>query len=207
MKRKLLMLILACISISFGFAQTISMTGYGGYTFQDRLNYGNAYGYLNESGHWGVSLEGINRRRDGIELLYQQQLTHVPVYYLTLPNSQVNSGNDKTVMSYLVLNAMHHFMMGPVEPYVGIGIGAGFINNKSYSNETRFAWDAKLGLEFKVSPVVGIKVQAQLFSIVQAAGGSFYVSQDGSVTSVTSYSSIFQFGFSSGLCFNFANAD
>ncbi|HXB30021.1 MAG TPA: P44/Msp2 family outer membrane protein [Puia sp.] len=207
MKRILPILILASITGFFGSAQTISLTGYGGYTFQERLNYGNAYGYLNESGHWGVSLEGINGRGDGIELLYQQQPTHVPVYYLALPNTQVNAGKDKTVMSYLMLNAMHHFMMGPVEPYGGIGIGAGFINNKSYSNETRFAWDAKLGLNFKVSPAVGIKVQAQLFSIIQAAGGSFYVGQDGSVTSVTSYSSIYQFGFSAGLCFNFENAD
>jgi hypothetical protein len=32
-------------------AQTISLTGFGGYTFQDKVSFANAYGYIKESGH------------------------------------------------------------------------------------------------------------------------------------------------------------
>ncbi len=204
MEKKLPVLLLACVTYLFGSGQSVALTGYGGYTFQDKMTFGNAYGYLQESGHWGVSVEGINGQGRGIELLFQQQLTHAPLYYFAFPNVQINPGTDQSTVSYLMLNGVNHFMEGSVQPYAGLGLGAAFINNKSYSSETRFAWDAKLGVNFKISPVVGIKVQAQLFSIVQASGGAFYVSQNGSVVTVTSYSSIYQFGFSGGLCFDFA---
>lgn len=184
-------------------AQILSLTGFGGYTFRDKINFGNAYGYLNAAGHWGLSVEGIKPSGHAIELLFQQQRTHTPLYYYALPNNQINTNADQTTISYLMLNGVRYLMMPSVQPYFGLGLGAAFIDNKSYSSETKFAWDAKLGVKFKASPMIGIKLQAQLFSVIQAAGGGFYYGTGGSAVVISSYSSIYQFGFSGGICLDF----
>ena len=183
-------------------AQTFSINGFAGYNFQDQVNFGNAYGYIKDGGFWGVSLEGINRTGSGIELLYQQQNTHAPIYYYNT-GLQANKDKDNVVLSYIMVNGVHYLKANPhVEPYAGLGIGAGIASAQSGSSASKFAWDLKLGLKFKPGSTVGIKIQAQLFSVVQASGGGFYVGTGGAGVGVSSYSTIYQFGFTGGLCFD-----
>src|SRR5450631_839307 len=108
-------LIFSCIILLFGlsaFSQHISVNAFGGYTFRDRINFGNAYAYLNAGGIWGASIEGVNARGTGLELLYQYQSTKIPVYG-TPGNSQLNTGNDGAVISYLLLNFEQYYMNNP----------------------------------------------------------------------------------------------
>jgi opacity protein-like surface antigen len=204
MKKLLFLLVCLCFISLFASAQTFSITGFGGYTFRDKVSFGNAYGYLQEAGHWGVSLEGIRPDGHGIELLFQHQSTHTPLYFYAAPNSQININTDQTYLSYIMLNAVHYFLMpATVQPYGGLGIGMAIIDNKAYSTQTKFAWDAKFGVKFKASPVIGIKLQTQIFSIVQASGSGFYVGTGGAIIAVSSYSTIYQFGFTGGICFDF----
>ena len=182
-------------------AQTFSINGFGGYNFRDQVNFGNVYGYIKDGGFWGVSLEGINRTGSGIELLYQQQNTQVPLYYYNtgLP---YNKNHNGAVLSFIMVNGLHYLKVNPhVEPYGGLGIGVGIANGESGS-ASKFSWDAKLGVKFKPGSTVGIKIQAQLFSVVQAVGGGIYIGSGGGGVGVSSYSTIYQFGFTGGLCFD-----
>jgi opacity protein-like surface antigen len=201
--KKFLVLLLSFTAIcGITQAQTISINGFGGYNFQDQVNFGSVYGYVKEGGFWGVSLEGINKQGSGIELLYQQQNTQVPLY---LYNTGVAANKDKTgaVISYIMLNGMRYLKNNEkVEPYAGLGIGAGITSPESGSSSSKFAWDLKLGVKFKPGSTVGIKIQAQLFSVVQASGAGFYVGTGGAGVGVSSYSTIYQFGFVGGLCFD-----
>ena len=184
-------------------AQTFSINGFGGYNFPDQVNFGNVYGKIHDGGFWGVSAEGISRQGHGIELLYQQQNTSVPLYTYNggLP---ANKDKDGAVISYVMLNGIQ-YMEGNdhVLPYGGLGIGVGIVSPESGTSSSKFAWDLKLGVKFKPSSTIGIKIQAQLFSIVQASGGGFYVGTGGGGVGVSTYSSIYQFGFMGGLTFDF----
>jgi len=211
--KKGIIVIFGCLLISGPMmAQTFSITGFGGYTFQDKVNFSNAYGYINAGGHWGLSLEGINREGHAFEILYQQQNTHAPLYDYG-SGFKLNPEKDNVALSYIMANALHYMMYNPrVQPYGGLGIGAAIIKSDGkdligtpYSeSSTKFAWDAKLGVKIKAGDVVGIKLQAQIFSVVQAAGAGFYGGTGGSGAYVSSYSSIYQFAFTGGLCFDFA---
>jgi hypothetical protein len=184
-------------------AQTLSVTGYGGYTFQDKVSFSNAYGYVTDGGHWGVSAEGISRSGNGAEILYQQQNTRTPMYYYNSPGEQINKDADQATVSYIMLNGIRYLPRQKIQPYGGLGLGIAILSSKSYSSQTKFAWDAKIGAKLKASSRLGIKLQAQLYSIVQAAGGDFYAGTGGSGFSANSYSSIYQFGFSGGICLDF----
>jgi len=122
-------------------------------------------------------------------------------YYNTgLP---ANKDNDQAILSYIMVNGLHYVKVNPhLQPYGGIGIGVGIASPQSGSSFSKFAWDLKLGLKIKPGSVVGIKLQAQLFSVVQASGGGFYIGSGGAAVGVSSYSSIYQFGFTGGLCFD-----
>ena len=102
MKKTLITSVILIIAVA-GYSQHLSINAFGGYTFRDKINFGNAYAYINEGGFWGVSLEGVNQQGTGVELLYQYQSTKIPAY--TYPgNIQQNPGQDGAVISYLLLN-------------------------------------------------------------------------------------------------------
>ena len=66
-----------------------------------------------------------------------------------------------------------------VEPYGGILLGLAIYDNKNLTideptGSTIFAWGLRLGLNIWLAERVGIKMQAQLLSAVQARGEGFY---------------------------------
>jgi opacity protein-like surface antigen len=187
------------------FSQYISINAFGGYTFRDKINFGNAYAYLNAGGIWGASIEGVNMRGTGLELLYQYQSTKIPLY--TYPgNVQQNATNDGAVISYLLLNFEQYYMNNPkIEPYGGLGLGAAFYKGDfaGSTSETKFAWDIKAGVKFNTSSSFGIKIGAQLLSSTQVTGAGFYVGYPGYVYPYNTYATILQFSFTGGLVFSF----
>jgi opacity protein-like surface antigen len=205
MKKTLITSVILIIA-AVGYSQHLSINAFGGYTFRDKINFGNAYAYLNGGGFWGVSVEGVNQQGTGVELLYQYQKTNVPIY--TYPgNVQQNAGQDGAVVSYLLLNFEQYMMNNPkIQPYGGIGLGAAFYQGDfpGSSSETKFAWDLKAGIKFKASSSVGIKIGAQLLGSAQATGTAFYSPGFGApVYPYTTYATILQFSFLGGLVFDF----
>lgn len=194
MKKALITSVILFIAAA-GYSQHLSLNLYGGYTFRDRLNFGNAYAYINAGGVWGASVEGVNQQGTGLELQYQYQRTNVPAY--SYPgNNQLNNNTTATI-SYLMLNFEQYYMNNPkIQPYGAIGLGAAFFTGSSSS--TKFAWDIKAGVKFKASDAVGIKIGAQLLGSAQATGTAWYYGYP-----YTTYATILQFSFIGGLVFDF----
>jgi hypothetical protein len=185
-------------------AQKLRLNAFGGYTFQDRFPIGGTYsgyayseGRVAESAHFGGSLEFEVRRNVAVELLYQAQPTEGYISTTFLEYGPLN-----VTANYIMLGGLHYAPFSPmVHGYGGFNIGAGFLTGDATS--TKFAWGGKLGLLLNASEKVGIKIGAQLLSPVQSAGGGFYFGTGGASVGVSTYSSVYQFGFTGGLCFTF----
>ena len=204
MKKAIFSSLIILLSLS-SFSQHIALNAFGGYTFDDHINFGNAYANIHGGGIWGASLEGINARGEAVELLYQYQSTNIPAYSTT-GNKQLNEGNDGAVISYLLLNFEQYLMTNPkVQPYGGLGLGIAFYKGdyEGSSSADKFAWDLKAGVKVNLSKGLGIKIGAQLLSSAQATGSSFYVGYPGYVYPYTTYSTIWQFSFTGGLVYTF----
>jgi hypothetical protein len=196
MKKSIVLSVVLFFMVAAGFSQHLSVNAFGGYTFRDRINFSNAYTYINAGGMFGASVEGVNAQGTGLELLYQYQSTNTPTT-IYIPSKTYNSS---TVISYLLLNFEQYYMHNPkIQPYGGLGLGAAFYKSdyQGSTSETKFAWDIKAGVKFKMSSSVGIKIGAQLLSSSQATGNAFYY---GYV--YTTYATILQFGFTGGLVFD-----
>jgi opacity protein-like surface antigen len=204
MKKALITLTIVFVAAA-GYSQHLSVNAFGGYTFRDRINFGNAYAYINGGGMWGASVEGVNAQGTALELLYQYQNSAVPIYQY--PQGNLLAANNSTVISYLLLNFEQYMLNNPkIQPYGGIGLGAGFYKGTSdgTSSGTKFAWDLKAGVKFKASSSVGIKIGAQLLGSAQATGTAFYSPGPGfPVYPYTTYATILQFSFTGGLVFDF----
>jgi opacity protein-like surface antigen len=196
MKKTIVLSVVLFLVMAAGYSQHLSVNAFGGYTFRDKINFSNAYTYINAGGMWGASVEGVNAQGTGLEILYQYQSTSTPTT-IYIP-SQTFSSN--TIISYLLLNFEQYYMANPkIQPYGGLGLGAAFYKSdyQGSTSETKFAWDIKAGVKFKMSSSVGIKIGAQLLSSSQATGTAFYY---GYV--YTTYATILQFGFTGGLVFD-----
>lgn len=185
-------------------AQKLRLNAFGGYTFQDRFPIGGTYsgyayneGRIAESAHFGGSLEFEVRRNVAVELSYQAQPTDGYISTTFLEYGPLN-----VTANYIMLGGLHYAPFSPlVHGYGGFNIGAGFLTGDATS--TKFAWGGKLGLLLNASEKVGIKIGAQLLSPVQGASGGFYFGTGGASAGVSTYSSVYQFGFTGGLCFTF----
>jgi opacity protein-like surface antigen len=204
MKKALITSVILFIAAA-GYSQHLSVNAFGGYTFRDKINFGNAYAYINGGGIWGASVEGVNAQGSGLELLYQYQSTAIPIYLS--PGNSLQAANNNSVVSYLLLNFEQYLMNNPkIQPYGGIGLGAAFYKGDyaGTTSATKFAWDLKAGIKFKASSAVGIKIGAQLLGSAQATGTAFYSPGYGYPPyAYTTYATILQFGFTGGLVFDF----
>lgn len=197
MKKTIVLSVALFFIVAAGYSQHLSVNAFGGYTFRDKINYSNAYTYINAGGMWGASIEGVNAQGTGLEILYQYQSTGTPTT-VYIPSQTFNSN---TVVSYLLLNFEQYYTNNPkIQPYGGLGLGAAFYKSdyQGSTSATKFAWDIKAGVKFKMSSSVGLKIGAQLLSSSQATGTAFYY---GYV--YTTYATILQFGFTGGLVFDF----
>ena len=198
MKKALITSVILFIAAA-GYSQHLSVNLYGGYTFRDKINFGNVYyAYINGGGIFGATVEGVNQQGSGLELQYQYQSTDVKAYsYLT--NEPVNQPTTTATISYLLLNFEQYSMNNPkIQPYGGIGLGASFFTGAGTSS-TNFAWDLKAGVKIKAGDAIGFKIGAQLLGSSHASGTAWYYGY----IPYTTYSTVLQFGFTGGLVFDF----
>ncbi|ULQ55565.1 acyloxyacyl hydrolase [Flavihumibacter rivuli] len=196
-------------------AQEFRLNAYAGYVFDDRVDsyYSNTSyfdGTINGGLLWGAGLEYKPSKYQGIELLYMRQDTDAPTtYYDNGISPGVKSKTFDFSANWIMLGTTRYMVNNPkIEPYFGGGLGVGIMNvsnptSGSSESSTKFAWHIKGGLNFWASEKVGIKLQANLMSAVQAVGGGLYFGTGGGGAGVSSYSSMLQFGLGGGLVFRF----
>ncbi|MDH7460720.1 hypothetical protein QEG73_05500 [Chitinophagaceae bacterium 26-R-25] len=210
MKKKLTLLSIATLLTICSFAQSIRLNGYAIGAFDDGVDsYYSTTNYYNGTIKgglvWGAGLEFAVHEDNGIELLYMRQDTKAPMnyYQLVAKNTEFKVG-----MNYAMIGGTRYFRghNKKVEGYGGLLLGANFMHlenpdNGKSGDKTFFAWGLRLGGNFWASEKVGIKLQAQLLSNVQAAGGGFYFGTGGAGAGISTYSTMYQFGLGGGLTF------
>jgi hypothetical protein len=192
-------------------AQNVRINLFSGNTFQDKFPIGGSYyyggytytyseGVIEESAHFGGSIEFDVRRNKAVELLYQNQ--PATVYYRGSSSLLEDYKYDVSI-NYIMLGGVNYAPFSDkVKGYGGLNLGCAFMTGDAQA--TKFAWGGKLGLQIDMSPSVGLKLGAQLLSPVQWTGGGVYFGTGGASAGVTMGSSIYQFGLTGGLCFNLA---
>ncbi len=120
-----------------------------------------------------------------------------------IKNANVNLG-----VNYIMVGGMRSMQRpgSKAEPYGGFLLGMAIINadnpeTGTSSNATKFAWGLRLGTNIWASDRVGIKLQMQLLSVPQGAGGGLYFGTGGAGAGITTYSTILQFALGGGLVF------
>lgn len=208
--KPILSILLLCFFIP-AISQTTRLNGYAVYVFDDRFDsyYDNSNYYEGQFKgglQWGVGLEYLPQPSTGIELVYLNQQTTALTTYAYPGLVGVKTTNFDVGFNWVML-AGNRYMRKPgskVEGFGGPMIGAAFINvdnpdNGAENSATKFAWGLKLGANIWASEKIAIKLQGQLLSAVQGAGGGLYFGTGGGGAGVSTYSSMYQFGLGGGL--------
>jgi opacity protein-like surface antigen len=191
-------------------AQELRVNTYGGYVFDDRVDsyFSNTSYYdgtIKGGFRWGAGLEYLIPGKAAIELQYLRQDTNAPTVYQD--GLQIQQTDFILAENWIMLNGTRYFPVNEtVEPFMGLGLGMGIFNlenpdNNNTTNATKFAWNLRGGTNIWVSENVAIRVQAALFSAVQSMGGGLYFGTGGAGAGLSTYSTMYQFGFDGGLVF------
>lgn len=216
MKKITLVFVLALIA-GAAFSQEVRVNTYAGYVFDDKVD-----SYYSSSSYyegkilggfrWGVGLEYLlPNTTKAFELQYLRQDTTVPLVYQDggILGGQIQDTEFDLSANWILLNGTNYFPVSEVaEPFFGFGIGMVIsdVTNPDNGNSdgaTKFAWALRGGSNLWFSEKVGLRVQASLMSAVQGAGGGVYFGTGGAGAGVSTYSTIYQFGFDGGLVFRF----
>lgn len=212
-KRLLLSFVLLVMVTGLASAQNIRFNGYAAYVFDDRVDsyYSNTdyYDGKIEGGlQWGGGLEFMASPTKGIELKYLRQDTKAPMEYYSFDNNRVMNTEFDLAINYVLIGGTNYFkgVGNKVEPYGGLEIGMAIFNIENPDNgksdgSTKFAWGLKLGTNIWASEKVGIKLQGELLSAVQSAGGGLYFGTGGAGAGVSTYSTMYQWILGGGLTF------
>ncbi|MDI1323047.1 MAG: porin family protein [Algoriphagus sp.] len=214
MMKKLLfsLALVICVNLTSQ-AQEIRLNTYAGYVFADKVDsyYSSSSYYegkIQENLRWGLGIEYKLDANKAFELQYLRQDTQVPLTYLDSDfGGNVKSTEFDLAMNWIMLNGTNYIKVNEtVEPFIGGGIGMAIFNvenpDTGYSDGgTKFAWAIRGGSNFWVSEKVAIRIQANLMSAVQSVGGGIYFGTGGGGAGVSTYSTMYQFGFEGGLVF------
>lgn len=218
MKKVFLAAAFVLMTTAAAFAQNIRLNGYASYVFDDRVDSyysNNAYfeGEIKGGLRWGAGVEFMVKDGYGIELLYLRQDTKAPITYLNSSLLRPQFAEFEADLNWIMLGGTRYMRKpgGRVEGFAGGSLGVAIINgdnpeNNTSESATKFAWGFKGGAIIWATETVGIKLQADLFSAVQAVGGGFYVGTGGAGAGLSSYSSLLQFGLGGGLTFKLGGA-
>lgn len=210
--KKIILSLILCAGIGvMANAQNVRLNGYAAYVFDDKVDsyYSQTdqyWGQINGGFQWGAGLEYLVNPSKGIEIKYLRRDAVAPMHFYK--NSPIQQDKDlELALNYILLGASNYFKIGgKVEPYAGASLGMCIITLKNAeagndNQATKFAWGIKLGTNIWASEKVGIKLQADLLSAVQSAGGSLYFGTGGSGAGVGLYSTMYQWVLGGGLTF------
>jgi hypothetical protein len=212
MKKSFLLICMFSLAIAAS-SQKTRVNLYANYVFDDKFDsYYDTYNYYNgkvDGGfQGGVGIERMLQSHYCVELMWLHQSTHAPTTYLAGATSQVKNENFKLNIDYVLIGGDGHFPApsGKVDGYAGIFLGMAFLgaenpSNGNHNTASKFAWGTRLGCNVWANGKLGIKLQAQLMSIAQGAGGGLYFGTGGAGVGVSTYSTMYQFGLGGGLTF------
>lgn len=207
------LLIVLFISANCALAQTPRINLYSAYVFDDHVeSYASTYEYyegeISGGFQWGAGVEFFVRPLYSLELIYQRQDTHAPISWQTGTSVLTDFEDFDLDINYIMLGSNRYVIKGDgkLETYGGLMVGVGIVNvdNESQSESaslTKFSWGGRLGCNIWASEKVAVKLQVQLLSIVQGAGGGAYFGTSGVGAGVSTYSTIYQFSLGGGLSF------
>ena len=207
-----LSILLLCFFIP-AMSQNVRLNAYANYVFDDGIDSyydpNNYYeGKIKGGFQGGIGLEYVAGPHNGVELLYLHQSTTAPTTYLYPGIGGVKTTNFDLKVDWIMLSG-NRYMRKPgskVEGFGGMMMGVAILDadnpdNGNSNNATKFAWGFKLGANIWASEKVAIKLQTQIMSAVQGAGGGLYFGTGGAGAGVSTYSSMLQFGLGGGLVF------
>jgi hypothetical protein len=219
--KKLLTIILIFLAGASVFAQNMQMAskpagpsvrlnGYTFYAFDD--NHVDSYysntsyfdGAINGGFQWGGGLEVMPAPTMGVEFTYLRLDSKAPMEYY---NGGVKYTNFDLATNWLFLGGNKYMPnSSKVEPFGGFMLGMAIFDvtnpdNNNNSSGTKFAWGAKLGANVWMNEKVGLKLQMNLLSAVQAVGGGLYFGTGGAGAGVSGFSTFYQFSLGGGLVF------
>jgi len=204
MRKIAIILPLAILAALHSFAQTsVELIPTAGYTFASRTDFYDSYGRISDGLSLGGSVKFNLNRSFGIELLYSHMGTQSGLYNYGYPRDKIVGGDLS--LDYIMAGAVQSFNIpnSTVRPFIGAFLGAAVltpgVTTTDQTSDTRFAMGVQLGTNIYMSPRFGLQLKAQLLAPVDATGGSYYYSNYGSGTSISTYSDIYQFSLSAGL--------
>ncbi len=211
MKRYFLLGGFVLVSLSSFTQSKVRLNFFSAYVFKDDFDayqdINNFYSGQVKGGYqWGGSIEYFPQEQVSVELMYLREDTKAPTTF-KYSAAPAQTENFKVDLNYIMLggNGYARTISGKVEGYGGLmagiviaGIEAPSENDKN--SGTNFAWGAKLGANFWMTPKVGLKLQAQILSASKVTGGGVYFSWWGPVY-VDTYSTLWQFSLGGGLAF------
>jgi|WetSurSiteA1Bulk_404760.scaffolds.fasta_scaffold28591_2 hypothetical protein len=191
---------------------SVRLNGYTIYALADNHvesgYYSNTYweGSISDGFQYGGGIEVLPIPTTGIEISYMRLDSKLDLYYY-----DPIGGNDTYLFNlahnYIFIGGNQYIKVNPkVEPYAGMQLGMAVYTAEnptthSSGTETKFAWGIKAGLNIWLSEKVGIKMQTQLLSAVQAIGGGIYFGTGGAGAAVSGFSTYYQFNVGGGLVF------
>ena len=201
---------LFCIAIAFGLAlqyttaQVIEITPSYGYQLGSKLNYGSNYLRFDSGSQIGVVLGFETADELMAELTYIYQSADLSIRDVVVsPQESFLADLDA---HWIQIGGTRYFRDDSIKPFFGGGLGLTIyspsnenmdIVNRTFSNETVFSFHFKGGVNFMLSDVVGINLQAAL--LLPVNWGGFYVGTGGGGVSVSSTTAVG--AFSGGLVF------
>ena len=212
--KKLTLLLFLFSVFSYGVkAQKLRANLYTGYSFDDSFesyysDYVYYHGKIKGGFRGGLGLEFMLRPNKGIELMYLRQSTTAPTTYRPEGYYAERTEDFDLNLDYILLAAQSYVRSGNgmLEGYGGLIAGMGIVSIENPTSgedasATKFAWGVRLGGNIWASSRIGIKLQADMLSIVQGAGGGLYFGTGGAGAGISTYSTMYQFNVGGGLTF------
>lgn len=180
------------------------LNGILGYTFDEKFDVGGWPGNLVGAMHYGGSIEySISKMASRysertVELSYQgasQDLERLT--YQNYQKQTMNVGTNYVTLGVNNYAGRSRKFMG----YGGFNLGIGWMEDKDSDNSSgvNFAWGLKAGARAMFNEKVGLKLYAQINSIVGGVGGGLYFGSGGASAGISTYASVTQFGLGGGL--------
>lgn len=191
------LLFVLCFVASFVYSQETRINSYGSYMFNDKMSIDDTKGTLYGSFFYGGGLEYVLGSTLGAEFSYQRMTSDYQLKY------QTDNHKYPYSLNYFMLGFNHYLPVAGIEPYYGIEFGVASLDiKKAYMDPyVKFAWGAKAGVNFSVTPTVSLRIQAGLKSIIESFSTDLYFDIHGVHPSVSTNSHIYQFNLGGGLVF------
>lgn len=183
--------------------RSISLNLYGGYTFTDRLRFDATYGDVKGAFEYGAGVEYFVQRNSSLEIKYTRMGTDVPLYLNN--GTQINKGSESGTIQFITFGGNYYFaksLDAKMIPFIGGALGVGITSNDN-NTETKFGWDAQLGVKLRTKGAAAFKIRAYIQNITAAYGYDYWWYPGWGSYAVPDYISLFQFGLGGVIVFDF----